>query len=95
MRLEVEAFRKPILVALNKIGGRGRPVQILPLVEEQLKDRLTSVDYEELSTGGPRWEKTAHWTRFALVDDGYIDGSDYGWWAITDRGKAALKKGAL
>ena len=95
LRLEVEAFRRPILSVLESLGGRGRPIQVLPLVEDQLKSRLNAIDYESLPTGGPRWEKTAHWARYALVEDGYIDGSDHGWWAITRKGRSALKSGSV
>ena len=93
LRLEVEAFRRPILMALNKLGGRDRPIKLLPLVKKQLISRLSSIDFENLPTGGPRWEKTAHFARLALVEDGFIDGSDFGWWAITRKGKEALKNG--
>jgi hypothetical protein len=90
LRLEQEAFRNPILQALDRLGGRARPIKVLPIVEELLKDKLNTVDYEELPTGGPRWQKTAHWARFDLVRDGYIDGADHGWWAITPEGRSAI-----
>jgi hypothetical protein len=93
--LEQKAFRRPILEVLEKLGGRARPIQVLPHVEELVKSRLSPVDYEDLSTGGPRWEKTAHWARFDLVEHGYIDSADHGWWAITPEGKSALKNGTI
>ena len=95
LRLEQDAFKKPILEALDKLGGRARPIKLLPIVEELLKTKLNSFDYEELPTGGARWEKTAHWARFDLVRDGYLNGDDHGWWAITPEGKSALVNGTI
>ena len=93
LRLEVEAYRRPILQVLEDMGGRGRPIQLLPAVKKRLESRMSAFDLETLTTGGPRWEKSAHWARFALVEDGYLDGSEHGWWKITPKGRSALKNG--
>ena len=89
-RVEVEAFKRPILYALRDAGGQGRPKDILPDVERRLRDRLTEVDYQHLAQGTPRWQKTAHFARLELCEAGLVDGSEYGIWKLAEAGKRHL-----
>jgi len=86
LRLKVEAFERPILLAIKELGGRARAVRVLPIVERQLKTRLNDVDYESLTSGGPRWHKTARWAKFALAEKGLVGRSEHGWWKFSPKG---------
>lgn len=89
-RLPVHGFKRPILNALNEIGGEGRPRDILPLIERRLKDQLADIDYARLGSGTIRWEKTAHFARLELCEAGLIDASTYGVWKLTSTGRKEI-----
>ena len=88
-----QSFRIPILKALIELGGRGKADQILEKVEIEMKGILKSVDYEKLPSGVMiRWQNTAQWERFVMVQDGLLHSdSPRGVWEITEKGRKFLE----
>lgn len=88
------AYRVPILRALVAMGGEARIGQVLESIYEDMKGRLNAHDLSTLSDGKTlRWRNTAQWTRNSMREEGLIrDDSPYGIWAISDKGRAWLKR---
>ncbi len=50
--------------------------------------RLTREDIDaEVKSGENKWENEVRWVRKKLVDEGYMDPSDWGVWKLTDKGQ--------
>jgi len=89
--LPEEAYELPILEILDKHGGRVPTREVIGEVGELVRDSLTPLDNEELSTGGYRWQKRIQFTRLRLVERGLVKkNSPRGVWEITDDGREAL-----
>jgi len=88
------AYRVPILEALEQLGGRGRVQEVLNIVYEKMKDRLTEDDLKPLPSGGDiRWANTAQWERLNMVKEGLLrDDSPMGIWEMTEAGRAYLQQ---
>jgi len=89
-----KTFRRPILEALVELGGRASVTEVLKIVERKMKAVLNSYDMQFLPSGQIRWQKTAQWCRYQLVQEGLLkDNSPPGIWEISERGREALQKG--
>jgi hypothetical protein len=90
------AFCRPILEVLVEMGGGGKTKAVLDRVGEKMKGILKPKDYEKHQSSGNqiRWRNTAQWARNTMVnDDGRMKkGSRNGYWEISDKGRAWLKK---
>lgn len=88
------AFRVPILTALVEAGGSLTMRETLDRVAEILVDELNEVDRQTLPSDDRqiRWRNTAQWARNNLADEGLLDRSTRGVWAITDAGRAWLEE---
>lgn len=90
------AFCRPILEVLVEMGGGGKTKAVLDRVGEKMKGILKPKDYEKHQSHGNqiRWRNTAQWARNTMVnDDGRMKkGSRNGYWEISDKGRAWLKK---
>lgn len=94
LRTPEEAFRVPILEALEELGGKAPIVKVLELVEEKMRAVLNEHDYEPLPSDSKstRWRNTAQWCRNALVREGLMKkDSPYGIWEISDAGRKFLR----
>ncbi len=90
-----KAFRRPILEALVELGGRASIQDVLHLVEQKLKDKLTKDDYEPLPSlpDTPRWRHKAQVCRAALVKRGLVlPSSEMGIWEISEAGRRWLEE---
>ena len=89
------AFLRPILKALNEMGGSARMSDVLTRVEQLIRGVLKKVDYEPLPADGMlRWSKSAQWERYSMVKEGLLkSNSPHGIWEITEAGRKALNKG--
>jgi len=87
-------YRIPILQVLRDLGGRGEANEILAKVYEKMKDKLSQIDLELLSSGNDyRWRNTAQWARNTMVNEGLLrNDSPRGIWEITEKGKIYLKE---
>lgn len=90
------AYCRTILEVLVEMGGGGKTKAILDRVGLKLKGILKPKDYEKHQSSGNqiRWRNTAQWARNTMVnDDGRMKkGSHQGYWEISDKGRAWLKK---
>jgi len=86
-------FRLPIVRALEELGGSGTIEDVLNKVHEQIKSRLSLIDYEKLKSGVIRWENTAAWERFKMVKAGILkNNSPRGIWELADDYKDKLNE---
>lgn len=85
-----------ILQALVEMGGKGKTKDVLDLVGEKMKHVLQPKDYEMHKSDKHqiRWRNTGQWARNHMVnEDGRMKkGSPRGFWEISDKGRAWLKK---
>lgn len=83
------AFRIPILTVLIEAGGSLPMRDAIDKVGELMAGDLTDVDRRSLPSDDRtvRWRNTAQWARNNLADDGLLDRSTRGVWAITDEGR--------
>lgn len=89
-----EAFRRPILEALEELGGSAKAAEVLKQVKQKMKNVLTTYDRQKLSSGSVRWQKMAQFCRFRLVQEGLMkSGSPRGIWEISELGRKELKSG--
>ncbi|MFQ5903791.1 MAG: winged helix-turn-helix domain-containing protein [Candidatus Binatia bacterium] len=90
-RAPIDSYRRPILQALVDLGGEGPTGRVLNRVGELMKSTLRSADYEETSSGEPRWRNRARWHRLRMVEEGLIKpNSPHGWWVISEKGRSLL-----
>ena len=85
------AFRKPILAALAKLGGKGDRMRVLGEVEKIMSDRLTAFDKSDIASGTVRWQKSAEWEVRVMREQGMlklVSEMPRGVWALTPKGAA-------
>lgn len=91
-----EEFCRPILETLIELGGSAKAQMVIDRVGEKMKTILKPKDFEhhKASVRQIRWRNTAQWARNTMVnDDGRMKkGSRNGYWEISDKGRAWLKK---
>ena len=92
-----QTYRRPILEALDELGGRAYANDVLKVVEEKVKPLLNEVDLQMLPSGVDiRWRNAANWVRWALVQEGLLKpttNSSHGIWELSDKGAQAIRKG--
>ena len=97
LRTPQEAYRRPILEAVSELGGSAHVAEVLKVVEQKMKPLLSDVDYQMLPSGGSiRWENTANFARYNLVQEGLLAShseSGRGVWRITGQGRQWLEMG--
>ncbi|WP_026370090.1 winged helix-turn-helix domain-containing protein [Kallotenue papyrolyticum] len=93
LRTREAAFYRPILQALDELGGSANIRRVLARVEELMRAQLSPVDYEPLNSDPdtPRWFNTAQWARNAMVKQGLLKSdSPRGLWELSEAGRHAL-----
>ncbi len=77
----------PLLDALRKLGGSGRPDEV---VEQIASDMQLSDDEQNdlVPSGGSRLKTNVAWARFYLVREGLLDSSKRGIWSLTEKGRS-------
>lgn len=81
-------YMGPVLKALTRLGGSGRPTEVRELVAELL-DLPSEVLDELTGAGSSRFENQVAWARFYLAKADYLDSSRRGVWTLTESGRAA------
>jgi hypothetical protein len=72
---------------LRENGGKAPVKKIRELLEPRMAQRLSSADYEKVSSGDPRWWNAVCWERHDLVKAGLLRGdSERGVWELSARG---------
>ncbi len=95
-RTREEAYYRPILEALQALGGSAQVNEVLDHVLEIMRSTLRDVDFEPLTSDPdtPRWKNTAQWARNAMVKEGLLrNDSPRGVWAISAVGVRFLHNG--
>jgi restriction system protein len=79
-------YFSPVIEALKKLGGSGRPSEVKEIIIEELN--LSEDDLNEtISSGASRFSNSVDWSRFYLAKAGYIDSSIRGVWTLTSEGE--------
>jgi hypothetical protein len=80
---------------VNESGGHGPTRAVIELVGKKLEGQLHPMDWEQLPTGGIRWQNRVQFARLKLVEQGLLaKDSPRGIWSITDKGKTSLSRPA-
>lgn len=83
----------PVLKALDRLGGKGKPKQVYPLVQAEFPG-LTEEDLaEKLKHGESAFNNRVQWARQRLIEAGDMGSGGRGIWVLTDQGRARLKSG--
>jgi hypothetical protein len=87
-KLPQREFRYPLLMTLLKFGGRAQAKDVRAVLGPIMAPKLSEGDYENVSTGDPRWWNATCWERSDLVKEGLMrDDSERGVWEISEAGK--------
>ena len=84
----------PLLIELDRAGAAARPSEIYPKVAAHFP-QLTEADLAERLPSSPatfKFNNQVQWARQRLVELGEIDGSTYGVWKITEKGRQRLRQ---
>jgi restriction system protein len=78
----------PLLDALRKLGGSGRPDEVVEQISADM--RLSDDEQNDVvPSGGSRLKTNVAWARFYLVREGLLDSSKRGIWSLTEKGRSA------
>ncbi|HEU0072449.1 MAG TPA: winged helix-turn-helix domain-containing protein [Dehalococcoidia bacterium] len=76
-------FRKPILDALVRFGGRARMADVIGDIKARVA--LKPGDFETTQSGAVLWENRAQWERLAMVKEGLLRAdSPHGIWQLAN-----------
>lgn len=88
------AVELPLLRAILKRGGSISVKQQGAEIDRELAAELGVTDAQQAVTLGNSkqtvWSNRVRWTRMDLVNKGELDGSTYGVWAVTEKGRERL-----
>ncbi len=82
----------PLLKVLEEAGGELPYEEAIAKVKERYPDLTDEAKTSTLASGGNRLNNRIAWVRQNLVEKGEIDGSTYGVWRITNKGRDRLQK---
>ena len=86
---QLEAYRKPILAALNETGGRDYILNIAASLGQSMKNAFNTTDYE-LDSGKIRWVKALQVQGAIMNEEGLLTAPIPFVWELTDTGRAQL-----
>lgn len=91
-----EAYKLPILQALDLLGGSAKTKDVLAVVKKLMKGVLKKVDYEKAGSSSrseTRWHKRAKWVRYDLIAEGLVKKDSLrGVWEISKMGRQYLTR---
>lgn len=90
-----KAYRRPLLEALQELGGTGKTKEVLQRVLERTRERLFPEDFEYIVHGKkkePVWMNRARWEIAALKEEGLVEPGGYGVLILTDKGRRYLQE---
>ncbi|MBU6442857.1 MAG: hypothetical protein KGR48_03010 [Alphaproteobacteria bacterium] len=86
-------FRRPLIRTLYELGSSAPVAKIRAEMEKKLSNQLRPGDFEQVSSGDPRWWNAICWERASLVREGlFRNDSPRGTWELSDSGKAEATK---
>ncbi len=77
----------PIVRALRKLGGSGKPHEVSDLIAKDLNIPSSILD-ATVKDGSSRFHNQVAWARNYLVKAGFLDSSYRGTWVLTEKGRA-------
>ncbi len=90
--LPEQEYVLPLLQALEEKGGRAPAREVIDEVGRRVKDRLTPLDREPVTSGGLRWQNRVQFARLRLIDRGLVKkASPRGLWEITAQGSEYVR----
>ncbi|MCB7128438.1 MAG: DUF559 domain-containing protein [Candidatus Brocadiales bacterium] len=95
--LSVKDCYIPLLLTLEKLGGRADTDTTCNMVKRLVEDKIKSSDHDLVGAAQvPKWRNTIQWTRKRLIDDGLLEGnSPRGIWEISEQGRKYLQSQGL
>jgi len=94
LRTREDAYYRPILEALQALGGSAPMNQVLERVLDTMRSTLKDVDFEPLASDPDmsRWKNAAQWARNSMVKEGLLrNDSPRGVWQISEAGVRFLR----
>ncbi|HET9135344.1 MAG TPA: winged helix-turn-helix domain-containing protein [Candidatus Kapabacteria bacterium] len=85
--LEASTLAAPLLEALQKLGGSGKPREVSELIAKNL-DLPPDLLEATLKDGSLRFHNQVAWARNNLVKIGYLDSANRGTWVLTEKGRS-------
>jgi DGQHR domain-containing protein len=80
----------PLLRALDELGGKAKPPELYPHLQENFEE-ITGADLEAtLPSGANKWRNRVAWVRQKLILQGEMESLSRGVWAITSLGRQRL-----
>ena len=76
----------PLLIALRKLGGSGKPKEVVAQIAKDLNIPDKQLE-ETMKSGILRFHNQVAWARQYLVWEGLLDDSKYGVWSLTSKGQ--------
>lgn len=93
LRTAEQEYYRPILQALQEMGGSAPLGDVLERVHQLMAGTLRDVDFQPLASDPqrPRWRNAAQWARNSMAREGLLkSGSRRGIWEISDAGRRHL-----
>ncbi len=91
--LPEDKYILPLLRALDDAGGQGTFREIADAVGRSMHDELMPADFENLDSGGVRWQSRLQFVRLRLVERGLLErDTPRGIWAISEAGRKELQE---
>lgn len=84
-------YYKPILQALESLGGEATRREIEQRVESELTSFLKRGDRRTMARGNPQWKATVSRARKHLVREGFLEEATGVKWRITPAGRHAAR----
>jgi len=89
MAQKIAQYVNPVLTALKRLGGSGRPAEVCAAVARDLGLEGSPLLEETLKSGVSKFENKIAWVRQYLVLAKYIDRSQRGVWTLTEKGRSS------
>ena len=87
-------FYRPILRALDSLGGEATRQEIERRVEPELAGLLKAGDSKVMARGNPRWKVMIRRARQPMIREGFLETSKGSRWRITAAGRRAAREDA-
>lgn len=90
--LPEKSYERPLLEALDSLGGSAPASQAIDVVGQKLDGKLTDWDRTEMGSGSVRWRNRVQFVRLRLVHEGFLSAdSGRGVWKLTEKGRSRLR----
>ena len=89
----IQAYREPILEALQALGGEATAQEVIERVFQQMQETLKPADLEQTPGSRlPRWKQHVYGARTLLKREGLLRSPGRGIWALTEKARKLLQR---